>query len=78
MVLERGVVNGSGTGVVHDGSGIAGLSGHDPTLIFPTGRFDEAGGSSLDSGKDSIATADWLDVTHAMLDSIDDLNAASG
>lgn len=51
-------------GVVHGQGGVAGCTAADKALMWP--------------GGEGIAAADWLDVTHDMLDNVDGCSPASG
>lgn len=64
----------SGAGVVHGGADMSGLGALDTTSTLP--GFSDLVGSTVDSGSDCIAAADWLDVTYAMLDTTEDLDPA--
>lgn len=76
VVLNTAVAVSSGTGVVHGGGDIAGLGALDTTLALP--GFIEMGGPTSDSGGDGLAAADWVSITHAMLDASEGLDPPSG
>lgn len=64
VMMAAGRGTGGGATAVHDQSGVAGCIAADTALICP--------------GGEGIAAADWLDVTHAMLSSVDDCSPALG
>lgn len=76
-MLEADAVNIGGKGVMRGDSGISGSGASDTTLEMPN-IFSDTDGPTVDLEEDSIAAADWLDVSQAMLDPIDNLDPASG
>ncbi|CBN75415.1 expressed unknown protein [Ectocarpus siliculosus] len=65
-----GAVEGCGGGV------LSGLVAPVPDVSLRLPELRQADGVPEDPGEDTIATADWLDVTHAMLGAIDRINSA--
>lgn len=72
--LNTGVTVSSGADVVHGGGTFAGLGAFDTTSTLP--GFREMGGPTSDAGEDDLAAADWLEVTQAMLDAVEDMDRA--
>lgn len=66
MVLKSDVTARSETGMVH-GGGIDLLDPPDTSLMLP--RSSETNAPTFHTGDNSVAAADWVDVTHAMLSS---------
>ncbi|CAM9737968.1 unnamed protein product [Ectocarpus fasciculatus] len=66
--VYSGAVEGCGDGVV------SGLVAPVPDLPLGLPELGQVDGVPEETGDDTLATADWLDVTHAMLDAIDETN----
>ncbi|CAN0123820.1 unnamed protein product [Ectocarpus sp. 6 AP-2014] len=66
------------SGAVEECSGgvLSGLVTPVPDVSLRLPELRQADGVPEDTGEDTIATADWLDVTHAMLGEIDQINPA--
>ncbi|CAM9627688.1 unnamed protein product [Ectocarpus sp. 12 AP-2014] len=60
-----GAVEGCGVGVVPD------LAGQVPDMSLTSPLLGVVDGGTEEIGDDTVAAADWLDVTHAMLDATD-------
>ncbi|CAM9443650.1 unnamed protein product [Ectocarpus sp. 12 AP-2014] len=68
--IYSGAVEGCGGGVV------TGLVVPVPDTFLRLPELAKEDGVPEDTGDDTIATADWLDVTHAMLGAVDQMNPA--
>ncbi|CAB1096251.1 unnamed protein product [Ectocarpus sp. CCAP 1310/34] len=62
---DRGAVEGCG------GGGVSGVVAPVPEMSLRWPELRQVDGVSEETGDDTIVTADWLDVTHAMLGEID-------
>ncbi|CAM9272842.1 unnamed protein product [Ectocarpus sp. 12 AP-2014] len=65
-----GAVEGCGGGVV------SGLVAPVPDVFLRLPELAQEDGVPEDTGDDTIASADWLDVTHALLGAVDQINPA--
>ncbi|CAM9567655.1 unnamed protein product [Ectocarpus fasciculatus] len=77
---DRGAASGNdGYGGAVEGCGgdvVSGLVAPVPDMSFRLVDLRQVGGPPEEAGDDAISTADWLDVTHAMLAAIDVMNPA--
>ncbi|CAN0123755.1 unnamed protein product [Ectocarpus sp. 6 AP-2014] len=68
--IYSGAVEGCGGGV------LSGLVAPDPDMFLRLPELTQVDGVVEETGDDTIAAADWLDVTHAMLGAIDQFDPA--
>lgn len=61
----------SGAVAVCDGGVVSGWVAHVPDVPLRSPELREVDGTLEETGDDTVAAADWLDVTHAMLGAID-------
>lgn len=65
-----GAVEGCGGGV------FSGLEAQVPDMAFTSPGLREVDGTTRETGDDTIAEADWLDVTCGLLDALDEKSPA--